>query len=69
MLTEFTDTSVASKLKFEIAQLTEIEMTALAVLPAKSDSDVMFCLQLLSKTLINFYTPLELMPIDRTLVY
>ena len=37
------------------------------VLPAKSDSDVVFCLQLL-KT-INLYTPLELMRIDRSLVY
>ena len=36
------------------------------VLPAKSDSDVVFCLQLLSKTLT--YT-LHLMRIDRSLMY
>ena len=37
------------------------------VLPAKSDIDVVFCLQLLSN--INLYTPLELMRIGRSLVY
>ena len=39
----------------------------LTVLPAKSDSDMVFCLQLLSKT--NLYTPLELTRMDRSLVY
>ena len=38
------------------------------VLPAKSDSDVMVCLQLLSKN-INLYTPLELTRIDISLMY
>ena len=42
--------------------------TALAtVLPAKSDSDVMFVYN--NKQNINLYTPLELMGIDRSLVY
>ena len=40
-------------------------MTKCTVLPAKSDSDVIFCLQLLS----NLYTPLELTRIDRSLLY
>ena len=37
------------------------------VVPAKSDSDVILCLQLLSKN--NLYTLLDLMRIDRSLVY
>ena len=40
----------------------------LTVVPAKSDSDVVFGLQLLSKN-INFYSSLELMWINRSLVY
>ena len=40
----------------------------LTVLPAKSDSDVAFCLHLWSNN-INLYTPLELMWIDRSDVY
>ena len=41
------------------------------VLPTKSDNDVIFCLQLLSKTLtcIDQYTPLELTRIGGPLVY
>ena len=37
------------------------------VVPTKSDSDVIFCLKLLSVN-INLYTPLELTRIDRSLV-
>ena len=37
------------------------------VVPTKSDSDVIFCLQMLSKTFL--YTPLKLTRIDRSLVY
>ena len=33
------------------------------VMPIKSDSDVIFCLQLLSKTVLNLYMSLELMRI------
>ena len=33
------------------------------VVPIKSDSDVIFCLQLLSKTVLNLYMSLELMRI------
>ena len=39
-----------------------------AGVPTKSDSDVIFCLQLLSKT-FNLYTPLKLKRIDGSLVY
>ena len=38
------------------------------VVPTKSDSDVIFCLQLLRK-ITNLYTPLDLARIDRSLVY
>ena len=37
------------------------------VVPTKSDSDVLLCLQLLSKN--NLYSPFELMRIDSSLVY
>ena len=39
----------------------------LTVLPAKSESDVIFCVQVLVK--FNLYTPLKLTQIDRSLVY
>ena len=42
------------------------------VLPAKSDRDVMFCLQFLNKMLTplsKMYTPLKLRRIERSLVY
>ena len=39
------------------------------VLPAKSDSDVMVCLQLLSKTLTWSYSTWANALIDRLLVY
>ena len=38
------------------------------VVPTKSDSDVIFCLQLLSKN-INLYTPLALTRIYRSVVF
>ena len=38
------------------------------VVPTKSDSDVIFSVQLLSKN-INVYTSLELTRLDRSLVY
>ena len=38
------------------------------VMPTKSDSDVIFCLKLLSKTL-TFYNSLELTQIDISRVY
>ena len=45
------------------------ELSYLTVVPTQSDSDVIFCLQLLSIKNINLYTPLELTRIDRSLVY
>ena len=39
-----------------------------AGVPTKSDSDVIFCLQLFGKT-FNLKTPLKLKRIDRSLVY
>ena len=38
------------------------------VVPTKSNSEEIFCLQLLSKKKTNLYTPLELMRINRSLV-
>ena len=44
-----------------------IKIHSPTVLSAKSDSDVIFCIHFLSKTLL--YTPLELTGIVRSLVY
>ena len=41
---------------------------ATTAVPTKNDSDVIFCLQLLSIT-YNMYNSLELTRIDRSLVY
>ena len=51
-----------------IGEKTQANFLCVTVLPAKSDSDVVFCSQLFSQN-INVYTLLELMRIDWSLVY
>ena len=57
-------------LKFKFQSYNTIENTNVTtVVPTKSDSDTLLCLQLPSKTLTCTLTSLELTRIDRSLVF
>ena len=58
----------ASRTTIPALENSVVENIAASVVPIKSDSDVILCLQLLSKN-TNVYASLELTRIDRSLVY